>query len=350
LVATADCVRAVQGAQGPGPAAQRATAVIIKAAGAYERNLGRITDPYTAAAALASGAVRGAVAEKLTALVVAGIKTTPEGARLEVPSGVVRSDGFAPSTLEATALAVLALGSQPKAPLADLGTTLLGAYNPFSGWGDGRANLFALRAVTSLFKEKVPAGVAISLSRDGKVLVTGELTPETLKTVLVLEANAEGSAGEHTWTVTAAPPLAGLGFSLGLVASVPWKPTPEAGLELETKLPSDLQVGQPATIALTAAYPGGAEVKLRYGLPAGVQHDTASLDALVTENTITSYETEDGAATLHLPMLQPGETWQGSLRVIPTFAGRLQSAPAMMSLVRRPDRAKTFVPQTWTIR
>lgn len=350
LVTTGDCLRAVKASQGTPRAQQRFTAVSVKAAGAYERNLGRINDPYTAAAALASGAVKGQVADKLKAIVLAGITSKPEGAELTVPSGVVRADGLVPSSIEATALAVLALEGEAKAPMADLGTTLLGAYDPFVGWGDGRTNLLALRAITMLFKEKVPAGVKISLARDGKVLTTGELTPETLKSVLVLEADATGSSGAHTWSVTAEPPVPGLGYTLGLVAYVPWKASAEGGLELETTLPAELSVGKSAELSLTAAYPGNTTMKLRYGLPAGVQHDTPSLDTLVSAGTITRYETEDGAITLHLPQLASGDTWAAKLKVIPTLAGTLQAQPTTLSVEYRPDRKKTFVPKAWTIR
>lgn len=350
LVTTGDCLRAVKASQGSPRAKQRFTAVSLKAAGAYERNLGRINDPYTAAAALASGAVTGTVAEKLKAIVLAGISSGGEGASLTVPSGVVRADGLVPSSIEATALAVLALEGDAKAPMADLGTTLLGAYDPFMGWGDGRTNLLALRAITTIFKDKVPPGVKISLARDGKVLSTGELTPETLKSVLVLEAEATGSSGDHSWSVTAEPPVPGLGYTLGLVAYVPWKPSSEAGLELETTLSEPLTVGKAAELSMTAAYPGGTAMKLRLGLPAAVQHDTPSLDALVTAGTITRYETEDGAITLHLPQVASGDTWAGKLKVIPTLAGKLQAQPTTLSVEYRTDRAKTFVPKAWTIK
>lgn len=349
LVTTGDCLRAVKAARGTPRGQQRFTAVSVKAAGAYERNLGRINDPYTAASALASGAVSGTVAEKLKAAVLAGISSNAEGAVLAVPSGVVRADGLVPSSLEATALAVLALEGDPKAPLADLGTTLLGSYDPYTGWGDGRTNLLALRAITTLFKEKVPAGVKISLARDGKVLAQGELTPETLKSVLVLEADATGSSGSHQWTVTADPPVPGLGYTMGLVAYVPWKESAEAGLELQMTVPTDLAVGKASQVDLTAAFPGGTATKLRIGLPAGVQHDTPSLDALVSANTITRYETEDGAITLHLPQLSAGSTWEGKLRVIPTLAGKLQAQPTTLS-VEYSTRSKTFIPKAWVIR
>jgi hypothetical protein len=350
LVTTGDALRALNAAQTTPAGQQRATAAMVRAAGAYERNLGRIADPYTAASALASGAVSGTVADTLKELLLAGIVSSPDGAVLSVPTGVVRADGLRPGAIEATALAVLALSGDAKAPLADLGTTLLSAYNPYTGWGDGRTNLLALRAVATLFKDKVPPGVKVTLARDGQVLATGELTPETLKEVLVLEADAKGSAGAHEWRAAAEPALAGLGYTLGLVAYVPWKPSEGGGLELQTTVPEGLQVGRAAEVALTAAYPSGTGVALRYGLPAGVQHDTPSLDALVSAGTITRFETEDGAVTLHLPPLKPGDTWEGRFRVIPTLAGTLQAQPTSLSLEGQPATKKQFVPKAWVIR
>jgi hypothetical protein len=350
LVTTGDCVRAVKASHDSQRAKQRMTAVTLKASGAFERNLGRINDPYTAAAALASGAITGSVAEKLKAAVLAGITSNAEGAMLSVPAGVVRADGLVPSPIEATALAVLALDGEPKAPLADLGTTLLGAYDPFVGWGDGRTNLLALRAVAALFKEKVPAGVTITLERDGKVIASGEFTPETLKSALVLEADATGSSGEHSWSVKALPPVPGLGYTLGLSAYVPWRESKMNGLEFETTLPAELKVGQAALISLKAAYPGGTAMKLRFGLPAGVQPDTPSLDALVSAKTIGRYETEDGAVSLYLPERANGETWEGTLKVIPTLGGKLQTQPTTLSVASRATSAKTFVPQAWIIK
>ena len=72
--------------------------------------------------------------------------------------------------MEATATAVLALGTDAKES-ADLGTALLGGYNPYYGWGDGRANLLALRAVVELFKQPVPANVRIVATSNRRHLI-----------------------------------------------------------------------------------------------------------------------------------------------------------------------------------
>lgn len=350
LATTADCVRAVRTGGTEPKAVQRASAVRLKASGAFERNLARIDDPYTAAAALASGAVSGAAADKLKALVLGGIKDGVDGAKfLEVGSGVVRADGFPPSTAEATALAVLALQGDPKAPLADLGTFLLGAYSAGAGWGDGRTNLVALEAVVGLFKDPVPDSVEIVLARDGKELSRGRFDAAKLKDVLTLEADATGSGGSHTWTLSATPAVAGLGYSLALGAYVPWKDTPGQGLELTQTFPPALEVGRTATVELTAAAPAGVATVLKFGLPAGVQADAESLQKLVGQ-TISRYEQEDGLVTLHLNALAAGAVATVSFGVVPTLAGKLHATPPSLALEGRPDTAHGFAPRIWEIR
>ncbi len=351
LATTADCVRAVRTASTEPKAVQRASAVRLKAAGAFERNLSRIDDAYTAAAALASGAVTGSSAERLKKLVVDAIKDGEDGAKyLAVDtSAVVRADGRPPSPYEATALAVLALQGDPKAPLADLGSFLLGGYSAGAGWGDGRTNLVALEAVVGLFKDPVPSSVEIVLSRDGKPLAQGTFDAAKLKDVLTLEADATGSTGSHTWTVSATPPVAGLGYSLALGAYVPWKDTPGRGLELTQKLPPTLEVGRAAPVELTAAVPAGLPSILKFGLPAGVQADAESLQQLVG-SAINRYEQEDGLVTLHLNPLAAGALATLNFTVVPTLAGSLRATPPSLAVEDRPETARVFGPRVWDIR
>lgn len=351
LVTTSECVRAVRASQASPAARQRATAVALKASGAFERNAARVVDGYTAAAMLASGAVTGTVADRLKKVLLGSLETTADGAKyVKIESGVVRADGFPPSAYEATALAVLALSGDGQAPVADLGTFLLGGYNPVYGWGDGRTNLVALRAAVLLFRDPVPASVKLTLERDGKPLAQGEFGAAKLKEVVSLEADAAGSSGPHTWTVRSEPAVPGLGYSLTLAAYVPWKDQPGGGLELRTTLPAKLEVGKAAELELTASMPANLATAMRLSLPAGVQSDTPSLDALVSAGLVQRYETEDGAVTLHLPPLQAGQSWTAKLRVVPTLAGTLQSSASKLTPEGQPALARTFAPVKWVIR
>jgi hypothetical protein len=85
-------------------------------------------------------------------------------------------------------------------------------------------------------------------------------------------------------------------------------------------------------------------------LPAGVQHDTPSLEALVSSGKVTRYETQDGLITLHLPAQTAGAVYSAALRVIPTLAGTLQSGPPTLAPENQPQLVKAFSPSTWTVR
>ncbi|MFN0251046.1 MAG: alpha-2-macroglobulin family protein [Kofleriaceae bacterium] len=352
LVATADATRAVASAHLTTTERQRAQGVAMRAAGAFERNSEQVQDAYTAAAILASGGAKGAFADKLRERVHAGIKAEVDGSKyLDVPAGVVRSDGMVPTRVQATALAVLALQGDAKAPMADLGATLLGSYSPERGWGDGHANLACMQAVVELFKTPVPAGVKISLLMDGVLVTEGTLDREALREVLTLEAPAPatGLAGSHTWKIVAEPPVPGLGYSLALKGYVPWKKqTTEQGLEMEvTGATMTAQVGKPTELTLVATAPSGSEVKIVQALPAGVQVDTASLDALVESGSVTKFEAAEGKLELTMPPLDPGQLHTVKYKVIPTLAGTLRSAASTISM----GATKFSVPPIqWTVK
>jgi hypothetical protein len=352
LVATADCAQAVRAAtMASKGGAQRTAAFTARATGAFERNLSRVQDGYTAAALLASGMVTGSLQETLRTKVRESLKKREDGAAyLPVEPGVVRGDGTVPSEVEATALAVLALAGDTKAPMADLGTSLLAGYQPGFGWGDGRANLLGLQAAMALFSKPLPTQVRVVLERDGKVVTEGTFDAKALRDVLALEAAATGSSGAHAWTVRAEPAVPGLGFSLSLNAYVPWKAEKGQGLELAVKAPAEAKVGQPVEVTLQAATPAGMALKLRYALPSGAQVDMQSLERLETEDKVSSYEVEDGALTLSLPPRGPGELFQATFRVVPTLAGTLQGGASSLFPVERPDLVSYVPPSTWTVR
>jgi hypothetical protein len=350
LVATADATRAVGAASAASPDDRhRALAVAVRARGAFERNLAHVSDGYTAAAILASGAVGEPLAGELRARIRAAIRDGGDGTRfVEVPAGVVRADGTAPSIAEATALAVLALAGDPDAPLADLGATLLGSYSLALGWGDGRANLAALQAVLQLFDKPVPPNVTITLTRDGQPVTSGVLEADKLGKVLVLEAPAPGLSGLHTWELAAEPAVPGLGFSLALHAWVPWpRQSARGGLELSAPTAVTANVGKPVELALGAIAPSAVPLRIEHALPAGVQADTVSLDRLVAAGTITRYELSDGKLVLEAPALSPGQLFTARYRAIPTLAGKLRSGP---SSIEAGTARHDAPPAEWSVR
>lgn len=336
LVVTAEATRAMTAAQTAQTAAaerQRALQVQTRAAGAFLRSADQVSDGYTAAAILASGAVSGDLVATLRDRVREAIRTAADGAKyLEPGEGVVRADGTAPSRVEATALAVLALETDPKAPLADLGTTLLGSYTVARGWGDGRVNLVAMRAVLALFRTPVPSAVTVTLAMDGRPVVRGTLEGARLRDVLSLEGPAAGLAAPHEFTLTAEPAVPGLGYSLALDSFVAWgPPAPGTGLELAVPARVDAAVGKPVAIAIAATAPAGLPLHVHQALPAGVQVDAPSLEAQVAAGAIQRFTASDGALDLDVAALEPGKTFALSYRAIATLAGTLHTGPSQLS-------------------
>jgi hypothetical protein len=353
LVTTADSVRAVRAAEDQESGKRRAAGVVLRANGAFERHLKRIEDPYTAAAVLASGSVEGTLRELLVDRVKKAIVARDDGSKvLSLPAGVERPDGLAPSEVEATALAALALkgDAEAKSLLPDLGASILSGYRP-SGFGDGYSNLIALRAVLEIFQEPLPAKVKVSLSIDGRNAAEGDLSGDRLKEVLALDVRMLAPAGKHEVTIEATPAVPGLGFALAFRYYVPWsleRPTDQ--LELAIDLSKDASVGRPVDVVLTAAAPASEALTIRQALPAGVQVDRPSLDALVSSGTILRYDTEDGAVTLFAPARNQGQTFAARYRVIPTLAGTLHSAASSIALTSRPEIIFYVPPTTWTVK
>jgi hypothetical protein len=362
LVATAEATRAVTAAAAitsPDAAAaatsatavgdrQRATGVAVRAAGAFERNAALVEDPYTAAAILAAGGATGAFADALRTRVIDAIETSEDGAKFVSPGdGVLRADGTLPSTLDATAMAVLALAGDPKAPVADLGATLLGSYDPGRGWGDGRTNLIAIRAVLELFKAPLPDRVAITLLMDGAPVATGALTRDNIREVLSLDAPAPGLAAAHEWKIVAEPAVPGLGYALSLHTWSPWTADPSGG-GVELLVPSSITaaVGKATPLTITALTPGGLELHVTHALPTGVQVDTASLDALVTAGTISRYETSDNLVELFAPPQPAATVFSATYRAVPTLAGTLHTTESTLSAG---GATFHFPPATWTV-
>jgi len=167
--------------------------------------------------------------------------------------------------------------------------------------------------------------------------------------VLVLEGLAGGGvAGAHEWRIAAEPPVPGLGYSLALQSYVPWEKEPvKSGLELSLPAAVTATVGKPTEVTLTAVAPSGMALHITHALPAGVQADRPSLEALVASNLLSRFESADGKTELHTRALAPGEVLSVKYRLIPTFAGKLQSGPSRI----QSGLHEFYVPPSlWTIR
>lgn len=352
LVATTECIAAVQaGAQASELAAQRATLTTLRASGAFERLASHVQDGYTAAAILASGAVRGPVAEKLREVLRGAAQKAEDGTwTLPVDGNVVRADGLSPSTVEAAALAVLALGDDDKALRADLGAIVLSNYASMRGWGDGRANRHALRAALALLKDAPVRDVKLTFALDDKAFGDGSITAKDARDPFVFQGLVPGAQGAHRWTITADPPMPGLSFALDVEAYVPWSAgDAPRGIELTVSTPAKASVGAALPVTLEAAAPAGVALTVRQELPAGVQPDRPSLDALVSSEAISSFDVQDGAIVFEVPPLVPGKLLRLTWKAVPTLAGTLQSGATSIRAQNATAVASWAPPTTWKV-
>lgn len=353
ITATAHGLRAVRAAHQTPAAERRAAAATLRARGAFERFATRIGDPYTAAVVVASGAVVGDQLLALRNLVLAALVRKDDGSQaLPVPEGVVRADGNPPTEIEATAWAVMALHDLPAASTAmpDLGATVLAAYRPGSGFGDGATNLVALDAVALLFSAPLPSKVVVSLRINNKVAGSDVLAGARLQEVLTLDASVADGAHSLAVVVSADPPVPGLSYVLHVRSAVPWpKAAADAGLSLTVTVGGALKVGATSDVVVRAVAPGGSAVRVTQGLPAGVDAVRASLQQLVDDATIHSFELNDGIVVLNAPARHQGELFTARFKIVPTLAGTLHTQVASAEVAGRPDTAVFFPPTLWTI-
>jgi hypothetical protein len=205
-----------------------------------------------------------------------------------------------------------------------------------------------MQAVLELFKAPLPDHVAITLTMDGKPITSGTLEGAKLRDVLILGAAAPGLSGKHEFVLTAEPAVPGLGFSITAEAWTPWeKQTVTNGLELAIPATMTATVGKPTNVKLTAIAPAGMPLHLQQALPAGVQIDAPSLQALVDDGQIERFQAADGKLDLYVGALDPGKTFAVSYRVIPTLGGTLHTSA---SLIESGGTRFYVPPTTWTIR
>ncbi len=318
--------------------------VRLRAQGAFDRNLPRLDDPWLAAWALASGAISDTeLADRLREVVKKGLVEGEDGNRLLRPGGAPRPDGWAAGTPEGTALAALALADDP-ALAAELATALLGQHRTEGGWGDGFADLLALRALEASFKGATPPALTVIVEADGVEVARGTLDATQPHRAVTLLAPLSASA--HKLRVRAEPGAPGLVFTARHRAYVPWTAPEGAPVQVSVTPPSGLRAGGAGQVAVRVASPSDTPVDLVVGLPAGVRADESGLEALVASARIQSFTAAEGSITLRGI---EGGGWEASLPVTAALAGSLHAAPSTALDPGDGDTLYTLPPQTWRI-
>ena len=315
--------------------------VAQRAASFAARNAGYVKEPYTAAVLLASGVVDGVQADRLRELVVEGIEVLPDGTRVLRPgTGAQRVDGRSPGVVEATAWALLALArdEDQQELVSDLAAALLGSYRPGRGFGDGLAGLAALEALTVVFDEPLPETVQVRLSVDGQELMVRDMTLAGNFAPLVASAPAPAAAGPHSYHIEASPSVPGLAFSLTQTAYLPWEGDPGAeGFSLKVSTAGPPAVGETLACRLQAAVPGGEPFTVALELPAGVEVEQRSVQALVDQGSILAFDTSQGRLEISAPAVASGAVFDATVELVPTLAGAFQWGGASLALASRPD-------------
>ncbi len=316
--------------------------VAQRAQGFVARNVGYVNEPYTASVLLASGLVEGVQAERLLELVLEGVTVQPDGTKVLKPGeGAQRLDGRTPGVTEATAWALLALSQQDgqQELVSDLAAALLGDYRPGRGFGDGLAGMAALEALTVVFAEPLPETVQVRLSVDGEEILSRDMNLAGNYAPLVAQAPAPGLAGPHSYRLEATPAVPGLAFTLTQTAYLPWEGDPGAeGFSLKVSPTAGSAVGETLPCRLQAAVPGGEAFTIVLELPAGVEVEQRSLQALVSQGGIQAFDASEGRLELVAPALSSGAVFDATVELVPTLAGSFEWGGASLALAADPDR------------
>jgi hypothetical protein len=95
--------------------------------------------------------------------------------------------------------------------------------------------------------------------------------------------------------------------------------------------------------------PTGVALDLSVGLPAGVEPDAATLDALVSAGRMAAWKGEDGRVTLTGLRTEAG-AWSATIVVTPTLAGSLLADATRVYPSGQPGAAFARVPERWGVR
>ena len=293
----------------------------LRAAGAIERLLPQIDDPYTASVVLASGLVGDTVAASLREQVEEALVEEDGRYRLAVPDGVRNASGGRPSLAEARAFAALALPDHDAR--GDLVAALMQGWSARYGFGAGAADPIALAAIAQALPGTTEP-VTVTLSVDGKQVAQGPLDPTQPKLPVVLAGALGGGRGELT--LTAEPEVPGLAFVATRRSWVPWRADDRvAGVDIEVST-RGLAVGRAGALVLNIAAPKGVRLTLEQGLPAGTTVDEVAL-AGGLGGQLTKHQAVQGRLTLTTRPFTAGEVMELTIPVTPAFGGRFTTEP-----------------------
>lgn len=324
LAAAAACARAADEDDG----------VKLRVEGAFAREVARLEDPLLAAWALASGSIsEPELATRLRDTLTKALTRDANGAHL-AGNGEV-------SGAEATAVATLALAGDAELASA-LATGLLSERHPWGGWGSGRTNLLALRALHAAFGDS-PASGPVQLVVDGQTVASGNVTLGAHAPVLL---RAPWSGAESRLEVRSEGAAPGLVYSWAATSYHPWKAAPSTVAELSVRPPARVRVGDAVELAVAVATPSTVRATAVIGLPAGVRTDPAGMDRLRDGGAFSGWDSREGAVVLRE---LPAGGWEGNLPVVASFGGLLSSGSSALYVGGGEEPEARTLPARWAI-
>jgi hypothetical protein len=315
----------------------------LRAAGAFERNLAQVRDPYTAAVLLSTGLIPAEQAKDLQKLVLDNISEQSDGTRsLGAASSEVRNAwGLYPSRAEQIGFATLALLGRDDLPWrGDLVSELLSSYSADWGFGAGAADPLVVEAVAkALPGQSEPVEVILSI--DGVEVDRVMVDPTQPKVPALLQASTRGKPVQVG--LKTASPVAGLAFVTTLHSWVPWKGD-EKLPGVDVRVSADpFKVGQESQLRFSIAAPSGVSVTLEQGLPSGASVDPDALQGLAG---LASSDVRTDRLRLTSTPSGPGQIIEWSIPVQPAFQGSFQTIPLTLTAG---GREVTLPPLVWTV-
>ena len=202
--------------------------------------------------------------------------------------------------------------------------------------------MIALEAVATALPT-IPEPVDVVLLLDDTEVSRARLDPAQPMQPVSLTAMPGAEDPAYTLKVEGTAP--GLAWTSRLRSWTPWGTPGNTGVEA-TWRPAALRVGKTGTVRLVVSAPGGSNVTVKAGIPAGTWVDERGLAA---HPAVEFAKAHDDHIEVRLAQLGAAQVVDIPVRVQPAFAGRF-STSALQVQVRGPASADLALqPAVWAI-
>jgi hypothetical protein len=289
------------------------------------RNATSTEDPYVQALlALALG-------DRETLEKLEGMIQQADGLLAPSSEGLFHSRG-ASASIEATALAALALAREGRSPLIDRALATIARSKDWSGaWHSTQATILCIKALLEGTKAPLKSGrsLPVRLTVNGRE-IAGAFKPISSETRdLVQQVELPAAPGENRIELALEGDARGSYQIFGRYV-LPWgkaRDPEKSPLTLDVTYDrSDLRLTDKAKAAVTLRYdgPGTSIIIADLGIPPGFVPDPDSLEALRTRGVIDKYTLDGRRIFLYFNRVEQRKTQSFEVTLSPRFAMRAQ--------------------------